>query len=761
MGKFQAGRALQLLTVLLAACTSATPTVPPQTTFAGPAESPLSSAGSTQVPGSSVTLPSAAPSSPGPTESTPLAPPPAAPTAAADQIDAAMEAGDIDYPTAVLYRIYAVVGDPRLPAEFDGSSDGEDSAPFFAATDPDVELPAEIRALIEPYLLRPTDPLSAFSGEREPDAQAFSARASSLREGPIALEACDQNGWAAQNATVPIKVWARCTGNYQADISAAVAVANSIYGPMTAYMGKPVLDYGSEIDGGDTSIDVYLTNDTACPQDPPRCFVVTGTALGQSSRDGPYGESAGMPSSGWVNLRRGLMRDPDEFRRLFIHEFFHILQFAHNSVIISRATGKTDKNGQEIQNTFWFVEASAKWAEYHFERQAGHGSSAKTVHRDSFVNGYQTEDASLNAQTPKLRAYDAYIWPFFMVQETNEKVIADVWSLLSNETDWYSAMNDISVYLPFATHFRDFAVRNININVAGDKADPIKKRYQQFDPQIPFPDGKPFPETMWHNAPSIEPTEKPVPQPDAIKSLSAHYWHYKVDDSVKKFEFDFSGLGDMSLLDVDALLAIRQDGPGSAVVWEQRPLSKPKAKFCRSIPEEDVAELYLVLSNHEMQPLDLSGQFTVHGSLDPCRGYEVTIVRETTGGPWDPTKLTLTAVLEPDEEGTEDGVLEARGRGVGNYLGGDMQNGCKQFGYNGVIYMNAQVIGDALSVNAVPEDPFFLDFFGGEAPEKGGTTTISRPPVLGPGEQGSGIPSCYDWSRIVSTLTVKPLQPEP
>ena len=744
--------AVQLLSLLLAACTSLTPTLPPQSIAPDLSASPAAPSGGVPSPGSSTDSP------------LPSDPPSAAPTTSADQIVAAMEAGEIDFPTSLLYRMYAMFGDPRLPSEFDGPADEEDLAPLLLATDPEVELPDDIRALMETYIVRPTDPLSAFSGARETDTTSLTSRALASVGGPVAALACGANGWAAQNAAVPIKVWARCTGSYEADIRAAVAIANSIYAPMTDYMRPPVPDEGTELDGGDTSIDVYLTNDVSCPPEFGRCVAIKNPAYGGlAHRDWPYGQPPGEPSSGWILLRRSLMRDPDEFRRVFIHELFHVLQFAHNSVIISGLTGKQDKKGNAILDGFWFVEASAKWSEYYFERKAGRGASARTVHRDWFIDKYQFTDASLNALTPFLRRYEAYIWPFFMVQETNENIISDVWDGLADVSDWYEAMSVISAHLPFATRFRDFAVRNVNTNVARDKKDPIPKRYNAYDSSIPFPDGRPG-DSLWRGGPlRIEPTEEPVHQADTtIHSLSAHYFHFRVGDSVEKFEFDFTDLGDGEILDVDALLAIRQDGPRSEIVWEHRKLPDPKAKFCRSIPEEDVQELYLVLSNHEMEPIPLAGGFfSIHGSREPCRGYEVTIVRQTTGGPFGPTQLTLTAVLEPDEEDDDDGVLEANGRGFGSYLHADLENGCIADSYSGVILMTAQIVGDNLSVYAVPQDPFFIDIFSGDAPEEGGTTIEERGPELAPGEQGQGIPSCYAYSSITQSLTIRPLEPEP
>ena len=759
MSRMRGGLAVQLLCVVLAACGSATPTPPADLTPSPPSPS---GASSTATPSGPTTTPdpgnTSTPASPVPTEPSR----PAGPATGADQIIAALEAGEIDFPTSLLYRLYSLHEDPRLPAEFNGPPDVEDEAAFMLASDPALLLSDDLRALMQTYLVRPTDPLSAFSGVRETGdgtARVFDGAGAG---GSVAALSCDPiSNWASQSVVAgPIKVWARCTGSYEADIAAVVAVVNAIYGPMTAYMGEPILDLGTDLDGGDNDIDLYLTDDVSCPPEIVRCVAIARpTVVGRAMRDFPYGQPPGMPSSAWMTMRRSGLRDRDQFRRTMIHEFFHVLQFTHNSVIISGPTGARDTDGTAVIDVFWFAEASAEWSEYHFERKLGNGASAKVIPRDDFVNGYQFTDASLHAQVPKMRRYEAFIWPFFMVQEKGENVVANVWRTLADATDWDDAMGWISTYLPFESNFRDFAVRNINMNVAGSGDDPIPKRYKDFDATITFPDGKPS-GSMWHSLTTIEAADDPVPYPDTIKPLSAHYWRFDVADSVEKFEFDFSGLGDGNILDVDALLAIWQDGPGSEVKWEHRKLADPKAKFCRSIPEEDVAEMYLVLSNHEREQINLSGTFTIDATEEPCRGFEVTMVRDTVGGPWDPTKYTLTAVLEPDEEGEEDGILEAYGRGFGSYLGGDMEEGCKQFGYSGVIFMNAQIIDEMLNIYAAPYDPFTLDLFGAKVPEEGGTVVEVRPPELGPGDPVTGIPSCYAFSKITWTTTVKPLEPE-
>src|SRR5688500_12371477 len=106
--------AFHLLSLVLAACTSATPSLEPLST--APAASLPPGASATAAPGSGEHVPTGPGGPPGPIDSTPApppSPPPSEPAGAADQIVAAMEAGEIDYPTSLLYRMYAVMGDPR------------------------------------------------------------------------------------------------------------------------------------------------------------------------------------------------------------------------------------------------------------------------------------------------------------------------------------------------------------------------------------------------------------------------------------------------------------------------------------------------------------------------------------------------------------------------------------------------------------------------------------------------------------------------
>ena len=84
------------------------------------------------------------------------------PASAADLIQADVEQGALDQDTGLLYRIYAVFRDPRLPAKYQAGVAIEDEGAFEAAQASLDSMAPEIAAELRPYLVRPTDPSSVF-----------------------------------------------------------------------------------------------------------------------------------------------------------------------------------------------------------------------------------------------------------------------------------------------------------------------------------------------------------------------------------------------------------------------------------------------------------------------------------------------------------------------------------------------------------------------------------------------------------------------
>jgi hypothetical protein len=272
----------------------------------------------------------------------------------------------------------------------------------------------------------------------------------------------------------------------------------------------------------------------------------------------------------------------------------------------------------------WWVEASAVWSETHFGRGRPDSQYALEIAHSRFVRRFQRTDESLHApfradEDYYFHKYAAYIWFFFMEQEIGAEAVGRIFRELQSVEpgDDEAAMAVIDAELPLAEHFRDFAVRNLNLNLL--PGDPITPSYDDFDPA--FPDNYPPPMTVGEMRSDArlrpqEEGEEPRRVADRIKSLSAHYYRFTPDPEAEigQIGFDFSGLAPAEALAVDAIVKIRNKG------WERRRLDPNGAiTFCTSRPEDDVQDMFLVLSNHDRNlATSVQGEVTVSVLAEPC-----------------------------------------------------------------------------------------------------------------------------------------------
>lgn len=419
--------------------------------------------------------------------------------------------------------------------------------------------------------------------------------------GPAATEAGPPLRWAihasreASGLGSRYKVWAQCAPGAQfdaaahADAAAAAAVVESLWGPMTTLMGPPLPDAGGPDEGGDRAIDFYVL------------------ALGQSVfRDGEVEEIVGVlalasPSeprnaptaSGFILLGRQDIRKP-AFRGFVAHEFFHVLQNAHN----------LDTTLREDQ-FHWFVEASAMWAQAHFDP-----ASAATYVHPAFIDHFQPAFESLHS-TNGDHTFASYVWPLFMEQETRgAAAIANAWRAMAAAKTWDDLNDAIDSQLSFAAHFRDFALRNVNDVFDGQNV--IGTRYVDRDRS--FPD-KQRPASAVVATIEVPDGTSSRSFPVDLPSLTASYHAYTISGG-GQVTFDFSGVQPAGDFDVDALVKIAGKG------WEPRPRrfsGGGRLRFCLDRPEEEVEQVYLVLSNHQKREESrIQGSVEVQAEADPC-----------------------------------------------------------------------------------------------------------------------------------------------
>jgi len=107
-----------------------------------------------------------------------------------------------------------------------------------------------------------------------------------------------------------------------------------------------------------------------------------------------------------------------------------------------------------------------------------------------FINSFQGINVPLY-QSPRQwgggfdHVYAAYIYFMFLEQEVGARAIAEMWRDLENTKpdDFEGTTAILDRLLPFKEHFRDFAVRNLNLDL--QPGDPISPSYHDLDQTFP------------------------------------------------------------------------------------------------------------------------------------------------------------------------------------------------------------------------------------------------------------------------------------
>jgi len=531
-----------------------------------------------------------------------------------EKIQAALVAGDIDRETSLLYRMYALFGDARLPEALLGSgSDEEDAALFGEIWLTRSELSSGGQAALRPFLVRPAHPESVWN-EGVGTPRRFGAAPVAAAELPPAADCPEQSGapgaWMSRrSAAEPVRVWAQCRGTPEGDaetvrlVDKALGVLHKIYGPMTGLMTAPIADE----DGGDEAIDFYIVDPGASVHRREESFAPV--ALGSTYDDYPEVNSG---SSGFVTLPRSLVYT-SRFHSTVIHEFFHVLEKAYNHLYSVRELTPPSYVAH------WFPEAAAVWAAAHFDRVLAPWEDGRGAYLDAhlrFVNRFQPSESALNASEPVPHAYSAYIWPFFVEQETGAPTfMPQIWEGLVNAGSFEQADDAIASVFPFAEHFKDFALRNANSAFLPGDPLPKSQRYVALDPI--FPDGQ-GPKFLQGELVADQEFRRELP----IPNLAARYLLVSADADTKKVELDLSGLQPAGQVDVQALVYNNVGG------WVPEPLDfsdESRVVFCfdkgKTTPERygSFGGMLLVISNHATRDdSSVSGELVISPKSEPC-----------------------------------------------------------------------------------------------------------------------------------------------
>jgi hypothetical protein len=524
----------------------------------------------------------------------PGSPPP--PDTTQKRIADALASHRIDYPTSLAYRFDALDGSDELPTAYQAPATlNEDPTLFAEATDS--SLNATDRARLAPFVVRPDDPASVFSGSATP------VPAGRLVTQGYPDVTCQPNGWATVDSVAhpyAFHVLAQCVGSYGADLATAVATLDALWGPMTSLMGAPAPLAGVS-DGG---IEVFLLS--------PGDYVTSGGskhriapgALAMAVAAAPF---QGNTSSGFLELGRARMGDAIAFRSDLAHEFFHILEYAHNETLLAHKV-----NGKWTRD--WFPEASSVWAEYHFVPEA-----RATEEYPRFVDVFSQSDLSLLAGGPLGTAesrhmYASFVWPLFMEQQRGALVIGATWKALetaSNGSDEVRTLNDM---LGFHTYYREFAMQALDI--AGLPSPNFQAQDHAFPRVAPRLEVDGTLDAQPHDQPPLY-TFREL----RLAPLAMHFLHLRPGAGTHKVALDLTKLESPSDWDMDAL--VHRNGTW---VW-QRGLDG-NAQICNA---DAIDELYLVLADHSTVSA-VSGTVDLKADRVPCGQTETSPSTSVSAG---------------------------------------------------------------------------------------------------------------------------------
>jgi hypothetical protein len=187
------------------------------------------------------------------------------------------------------------------------------------------------------------------------------------------------------------------------------------------------------------------------------------------------------------------------------------------------------------------------------------------------------------------------MWPFFMQQEAggSPAPVFGAWKATDGQRDWNGFHNAVDGPQPFATSYRDFAVRNLNLDL-GAAAGPM---YNALDPHFPTSVAP----TLAHDIDVTQPTSGTdlgliASDDDGLASLATQYDHLEIGPQagVRRLTLDFSALAPAAPIDVTVLT---RAGDGT---WTRRDVAAGGGlDLCFDDPGDDVQSLFVIVGNHQ------------------------------------------------------------------------------------------------------------------------------------------------------------------
>jgi hypothetical protein len=497
----------------------------------------------------------------------------------------AVAAGDIDYETSLVYRAYAMFGDPRLPAAYRSElPDVHAGTALFKEIEADQDnLSADEKATLAPFVARPNDPASVFN-----QAQPSAADPNAATWWSLSVAGGKYRLWTNGEETAAKAI----LEEYEADVDEIVPeLAKVVDEPLPDEPG-PDLEINL-----DDAIDIYLFNGGGVD---PRCKSLTpdGTCYfgipGQTRDALP---TYGNKSSAWVLMDRNAKGN--ERTHVLAHELSHASQNGYDRT--------------ETADGEWLIDATAEWGAYRVLTQLGRDTKPVTDWLHPFFK--QASEVSLT-EDKFMQRYRSWIYFHFLEIETgSHDVVRKIWEAAS--ADGLQLEGAIDQLYPFEKYFPKFAEYEWNQPPVDWFAldDQILETAELYKHQ-------PEDVALQGSAQS-----RKFETNGDVKWLQAHFFDFKfTDPGVRSGKF-FNKVEDIQHSHVTALLKVNGD-------WKEQDWSDKKDfSFCRDKSSQNYEEVVIIISNddwqREFQSLDPEEQPYLQASSVGCKGWSGTVTGET------------------------------------------------------------------------------------------------------------------------------------
>ncbi|HNX48858.1 MAG TPA: hypothetical protein PKL08_01730 [Thermoanaerobaculaceae bacterium] len=470
-------------------------------------------------------------------------------------IDQGEAAGTLDHETAVLYRVYAIFADARLPAAYRGEDrQVVDSVYLASVVSEFATYSAATQAALQPFLIPPAYQGSWVTPAASPGGVTVQS----------AFDPCDATGpsWQfKENPSGHVRVWYNDAVDSAQAAAYATVIDNTVWPKFASLLSPhvPKGDGGVRCSGGSDRLDVYIVD------------------IARSYRSTLTSACTGTPA--FICLRRtaDIM--------VLTHELFHAFQFSYP---VPACLGTADYR--------WWTEGSANWAvDYVFphDQYEQRSAPALLMHPDLPLDYWDDS-----------HVYGSYLLPFFLAHTLSDKSFVNkAWE----DCAGVSAVYALDSVIPggFARQWPDFVLHNWNYG-------PVDK-YYEWDSLSYVPKEVVQPKAVVLDVANAKELEIDMD----LQKLSASYTHYKFDDAnVRSVAFWNGATYDLEEqqqpfiggiwnpqdatpdakkgVKVQALVKLRNQD------WQvQNWTNTPYVTFCRDLTAERIDELVIIVSNSE------------------------------------------------------------------------------------------------------------------------------------------------------------------